>query len=70
MDKVIYRKSDINKEIIDLKRRIADEKKCLDLSIDVPTGKPRPDIVVIRALALKVTDLQRELDVINVMLGH
>ncbi len=55
--KVLQRKQHINHEISDLRRRIGSLKQ----------NKPM-DIVVVRSLALKVTDLQKELDVIEVML--
>ena len=57
INKVLQRKQHINHEIADLKRRIGSLKQ----------NKP-VDIVVVRSLALKVTDLQKELDVIEVMI--
>ena len=57
MESVILRKSKVILEISDLKGRIHTLKAA------------RPvDIVVIRALALKVIDLQNELNVIEVIL--
>jgi 16S rRNA G527 N7-methylase RsmG len=58
MESVHQRKHKVNLEISDLRARITTLK----------SNKLAVDLVVIRALALKVVDLQKELDVIDVML--
>lgn len=58
ISKVVQRRQHVHNEMADLKRRIGYMK----------TLKP-VDIVVVRALALKVTDLQNELNVIEIMLS-
>jgi len=57
MESVHLRKQKVNLEISDLRMRINILK----------SAKP-VDLVVVRALALKVVDLQKELEVIDVML--
>ncbi len=58
MESVHQRKQKVNLEISDLRARITTLK----------STKLVVDLVVIRALALKVVDLQKELEVIDVML--
>ena len=58
MESVHQRKQKVNLEISDLRARITTLK----------SSKIIFDLVVIRALALKVVDLQKELEVIDVML--
>jgi hypothetical protein len=58
MEHIIHRKHSVNAEIDDLKKRIHNLKSI----------KPT-DLVVIRALALKVTDLNNELAVIDVIMN-
>jgi hypothetical protein len=58
MESVYQRRQKINLEISDLRTRINTLK----------ITKIIVDLVVIRALALKVVDLQKELEVIDVML--
>ena len=58
MDSVQKRKINIQLEINDLRLRIKSQKS-VGLVVD---------IVLIRAYALKITDLQKELEVINIMI--